>query len=101
MNIEKWDGITDADLIFDALTHFISKSDVEAGLCRSYGDFGNDIHRKYSNSVGTDNENYKVAGYNNRIEVEIVKKNIVYVVTWNKAAKLIHKRLKSRRDNNA
>lgn len=95
MDVIKWDGITDADLIFDALLCFIRKSDIEEGLHKSYGDFGNDIQKNYRNSF-SGCKKYFIRGCGNKIEISIENKHITYELTWNKAAKLIHKQLKAK-----
>ena len=92
----KWDGATDTEEILAALLYFINDEDRASCLAKSYGDFGKDLRKAHMNG-GKGNGEYNIFGWSDRVEVTISSKNIRYKLTWNKAAKLIHKHLHGER----
>lgn len=92
METVKWDGVSDAVAILEALLCFIDDDDLDIGKNKSYGDFGKDLQRQYKKS-SAGNGNFSVVGGAQHLTVRLKKKGIEYELTWNKAAKLIHKHL--------
>lgn len=91
MEIVKWDGKTDSDIILEALLLLIDEEDEEKGLTTSYGDFGKYLQKLYK-AAGAGNGKYSVRT-NKKVLVVVNKKQVQYELTWNKAAKLIHEYL--------
>ena len=94
MEVKKWDGITDADKILKALLFFINDDDKKIALTMSYGDFGIYLQKKYKNQGKGNGGDHLVFGWAQKVQITLCKQNIRYDLTWNKAAKLIHKHLK-------
>jgi len=92
MEVIKWDGVSDADLILKALLFFIDEEDEEKALKTSYGDFGKYLQKMYRGS-GAGNGDISVESFKGNPRIFLKKKGIAYQLTWNKAAKLIHKHL--------
>ncbi|MBP5431589.1 hypothetical protein [Ruminococcus sp.] len=92
----KWDGVTDSEEILAALMYFINEKDIAVCMAKSYGDFGKDMRKAHMNG-GKGNDKYNIFGWSDRIDVTLHSKNIRYTVTWNKAAKLLHKHLHGER----
>ena len=98
MEIKKWDGVTDADLILKALLFFIDEEDEEKALKTSYGDFGKYLQKMYRGS-GAGNGDISVESFKVNLRITLKKKNVSYQLTWNKAAKLIHLYLHRRNED--
>ncbi len=96
MQTVKWDGVTDDDKILKALLFFINEDDKNAALTTSYGDFGKYLQKKYKNQGKGVGGTYSVFGWAKKVQITLCKQNIRYDLTWNKAAKLIHKYFKER-----
>lgn len=92
MEVIKWDGVSDADLILKTLLFFIDEEDEEKALKTSYGDFGKYLQKMYRGS-GAGNGELSVESFKGNPRITLKKKGIAYQLTWNKAAKLIHKHL--------
>lgn len=92
MEIKKWDGVTDADDILKALLFFIDEEGEAKALTTSYGDFGKYLQKMYRGS-GAGNGDISVESFKCNLRITLKKKNAAYQLTWNKAAKLIHKHL--------
>lgn len=95
MAILKWDGLSDAMEILEALLSFVSKDELELAKTTSYGDFGKYLQKFYNNRA-SGNDQYIVESFNggsNKLYVNLKNKKITYELTWNKAAKLLHKYL--------
>jgi hypothetical protein len=92
MPVVKWDGVADAEDILRALMFFIDEEDEEKALKTSYGDFGNYLQKLYKNA-GAGNSDMIVESFKGNPRITLKKKGIAYQLTWNKAAKLIHKHL--------
>ena len=100
MAVIKWDGVTDADLILKALLFFIDEEDEEKALKTSYGDFGKYLQKMYR-GTGAGNGDISVESFKGNPRITLKKKNVSYQLTWNKAAKLLHKHLHERSNNEA
>ena len=98
MTVSKWDGITDADDILKALLFFIDEEDEARALTTSYGDFEKYLQKMYKGS-GAGNGELSVESFKGNPRITLKKKNVAYQLTWNKAAKLIHKHLHERSGN--
>ena len=98
MTVSKWDGITDADDILKALLFFIDEEDEARALTTSYGDFEKYLQKMYKGS-GAGNGELSVESFKGNPRITLKKKNVAYQLTWNKAAKLIHKHLHERSKN--
>lgn len=96
MEIKKWDGITDADDILKALLYFISDEDLKRCINISYGDYGKYLQKQYKDRGAGNGGIYTIQGDTKYVDVTIHEKKIRYSLTWNKAAKLIHKHLHER-----
>lgn len=96
MAITKWDGVTDADEILKALMFFIDEDDEAKALTTSYGDFGKYLQKTYKGSAAGNSE-ICIESFKGNPRITLKKKNISYQLTWNKAAKLIHKHLHGER----
>jgi hypothetical protein len=90
-NIEviKWDGVSDKETIAATLWEYLDEDEKTLAKRTSYGDLGNYLKKHYGSRYhsGTAGD-YFVYGAPNKIEVEIGTTR--YILTWNKAAKLIH-----------
>lgn len=93
MEIKKWDGVTDADDILKALLYFIRDEDLKRCIGTSYGDYGKYLCKHYRYRGAGNGGIYTIQGDTKYVDVTIHKKKIRYSLTWNKAAKLIHKHL--------
>lgn len=93
----KWDGKTDSEKILEALLLLIDEEDEAKALTTSYGDFGKYLQKLYKGS-GAGNGDFTVESFKGNPRVTLKKKGISYQLTWNKAAKLIHKHLHDRRE---
>ncbi len=98
MEIKKWDGVADADDILKALLFFIDEEDEAKALTTSYGDFGKYLQKMYKGS-GAGNGELSVESFKGNPRITLKKKGVAYQLTWNKAAKLIHKHLHERNKN--
>lgn len=92
MEVNKWDGVIDADEILKALLLLIDEEDEAKALTTSYGDFGKYLQKMYRGS-GAGNGDISVESFKGNPRITLKKKNVSYQLTWNKAAKLIHKYL--------
>lgn len=92
MTVSKWDGVTDTEDILRALMLLLDEEDEAKALRTSYGDFGKHLQKLYKNS-GAGNSELSVESFKGNLKVNLKKKGIAYLLTWNKAAKLIHKHL--------
>lgn len=92
METVKWDGVTDSIKILEALLLFVDDEDLAIGKVKSYGDFGRDLKKKHMNN-GINRDDYGIFARSDRIEVTVNEVNKRYTLTWNKAAKLLHKYL--------
>lgn len=86
----KWDGETHSNEILEALLYYIDEDDIQIAMKKSYGDFGEDLRKNHLND-GSGCDLYHIDGRYNKILVTLYKFDITYEITWNKAAKLIHK----------
>lgn len=100
MAVIKWDGVTDADQILKALMFFIDEEDEEKALKTSYGDFGKYLQKMYRGS-GAGNGDISVESFKGNLRITLKKKNVSYQLTWNKAAKLLHKHIHERNKHEA
>lgn len=98
MEVKKWDGVSDVDDILKVLLFFIDEEDEEKALKTSYGDFGKYLQKLYRGSSAGNGE-VSVESFKGNPRVTLKKKKIAYQLTWNKAAKLIHKYLNERNNN--
>ena len=98
MEIKKWNGVADADDILKALLFFIDEEDEAKALTTSYGDFGKYLQKMYKGS-GAGNGELSVESFKGNPRITLKKKGVAYQLTWNKAAKLIHKHLHERNKN--
>ena len=89
----KWDGVTDADEILKALLFFVYDRDLELCSTTSYGDYGKYLCKQYKCLGAGNGVTYVIQGGAKYVDVTLIKKNIRYELTWNKAAKLIHEYL--------
>lgn len=99
MAITKWDGTSDAAHILEVLLLFINDNDLELAKATSYGDFGKYLQKHYNNR-GSGNDQYVIESFNggsNKLYIRLDKEKVTYELTWNKAAKLIHKHLHGER----
>ncbi len=96
MAITKWDGTSDAAHILEVLLLFIDDDDLELAKTTSYGDFGKYLQKHYR-SCGAGNSQYSAIGKGNKCEVTLKQQRITYELTWNKAAKLLHRHLHGER----
>lgn len=92
MEIKKWDGVADAEDIFNALMFLISEEDEAQALTTSYGDFGKYLQKRYKGGAAG-NSTLMVETFKGNPRITLKKKGVAYQLTWNKAAKLIHKHL--------
>lgn len=92
MEIKKWDGVADADDILKVLLFFVDEEDEAKALTTSYGDFGKHLQKKYRGSAAG-NSAVIIESFKGNPRITLKKKNVAYQLTWNKAAKLIHKHL--------
>lgn len=92
MTVSKWDGVTDIEDILRALMLLIDEEDEAKALTTSYGDFGKYLQKMYRGS-GAGNGDISVESFKGNPRITLKKKNVAYQLTWNKAAKLIHKHL--------
>lgn len=92
MEVKKWDGITDADELLKVLMFFVDEEDEVKALNTSYGDFGKHLQKKYRGSAAG-NSAVSIESFKGNPRITLKKKNVSYQLTWNKAAKLIHKHL--------
>ena len=90
MEYNKWDGVTDADEILKALLFFVYDRDLELCNNTSYGDYGKYLCKHYKCLGAGNGGTYVIQGGAKFVDVTLLKKNIRYSLTWNKAAKLIH-----------
>ena len=90
MEIVKWDGVTDADEILKALLFFVYDRDLKLCNTTSYGDYGKYLCKHYKCLEAGNGRKYVIQGGAKYVDVTLIKKNISYELTWNKAAKLIH-----------
>ena len=90
----KWDGVTHSTEVLKALLFFVDGEDKEYAITTSYGDFGKYLQKKYKNMGKGNGGVHSVFGWAKNVEVTLCKLNVRYEITWNKAAKLIHKHLK-------
>ena len=92
MEIKKWDGVIDADEILKALLLLIDEEDEAKALTTSYGDFGKYLQKMYR-GTGAGNGDFSIESFKGNPRITLKKKGIAYQLTWNKAAKLIHKHM--------
>ena len=92
MVVSKWDGVIDADEILKALLLLIDEEDEAKALTTSYGDFGKYLQKMYR-GTGAGNGDFSIESFKGNPGITLKKKNIAYQLTWNKAAKLIHKHM--------
>ena len=97
METLKWDGVTDADDILKALLFFVYDRDLELCNTTSYGDYGKYLCKHYKCLGAGNGGTYVIQGGAKYVDVTLIKKNIRYSLTWNKAAKLIHQHFNNRR----
>lgn len=98
MEIKKWDGVADADELLKVLMFFVDEEDEVKALKTSYGDFGKHLQKKYRGSAAG-NSAVIIESFKGNPRITLKKKGIAYQLTWNKAAKLIHKHLHERNGN--
>ena len=95
-NIEtiKWDGVSDKETIAATLWEYLDEDEKALAKRTSYGDLGNYLKKRYGARFrsGTAGD-YFVWGEPNEVKVEIDTTR--YILTWNKAAKLIHGYIKT------
>lgn len=98
MEVNKWDGVIDADEILKALLLLIDEEDEAKALTTSYGDFGKYLQKMYR-GTGAGNGDFSIESFKGNPRITLKRKNVTYQLTWNKAAKLIHKHLHERSQN--
>lgn len=96
----KWDGESHIPELLEALLYFIDDDDIEPAMSMSYGDYGNYLKKKHRNG-GCGYSKFHIFGTTTHIKVELNELGISYEITWNKAAKLLHKHLHERNDKKA
>ena len=96
----KWDGESHIPELLEALLYFIDDDDIEPAMSMSYGDYGNYLKKKHRNG-GCGYSKFHIFGTTTHIKVELNELGISYEITWNKAAKLLHKHLHERNDTKA
>lgn len=85
----KWDGVSDKKEIASALMSYIRNEEKELAKRTSYGDLGKKLAKDHGSSYNSGNSSgYFIWGEPSKVKIEIGKKR--YILTWNKAAKLIH-----------
>lgn len=73
MEVIKWDGVTDANLILKALLFFIDEEDEEKALKTSYGDFGKYLQKMYRGS-GAGNGDVSIESFKGNPRITLKKK---------------------------
>ena len=96
----KWDGESHIPELLEALLYFIDDDDIEPAMSMSYGDYGKYLKKKHRNG-GCGYSKFHIFGTTTHIKVELNELGISYEITWNKAAKLLHKHLHERNDTKA
>lgn len=96
----KWDGESHIPELLEALLYFIDDDDIVPAMSMSYGDYGNYLKKKHRNG-GCGYSKFHIFGTTTHIKVELNELGISYEITWNKAAKLLHKHLHERNDTKA
>ena len=92
MEVIKWDGSSHKQELTAALMWYIDDEDKELAKHTSYGDLGKALQKKHgANFHGAVNSDIAdITGETSKITIAPGKLHVSYVLTWNKAAKLIH-----------
>ena len=92
MKVIKWDGSSHKQELTAALMWYIDDEDKELAKHTSYGDLGKALQKKHGAIFrGYVNKDIAdITGEPSKITIAPGKLHVSYVLTWNKAAKLIH-----------
>ena len=92
MEVIKWDGSSHKQELTAALMWYIDDEDKELAKHTSYGDLGKALQKKHGASFhgAVNSDIADITGETSKITIAPSKLHVSYVLTWNKAAKLIH-----------